>query len=194
MQGFHGWHERGYLPHRDEPGLTQFVTFHLADSYPVKLRSEWEHFIEIEDDRTKRSQLEAYLDKGRGECHLRHHRIASLIEENLRRFAGDRYELSAWVIMPNHVHVLFKTGKIPMMETVGAWKRHTGRLANRILGRRGAFWAADYFDVYMRNEEHESKTISYIESNPSKAKLVLNPKDWLWSSAPLRDPYGKLEI
>jgi len=81
-----------------------------------------------------------------------------------------------------------------MMETVGAWKRHTGRLANRILGRRGAFWAADYFDVYMRNEEHESKTISYIESNPSKAKLVLNPKDWLWSSAPLRDPYGKLEI
>ena len=22
--GFHGWNERGYLPHRDEPGLTQF--------------------------------------------------------------------------------------------------------------------------------------------------------------------------
>src|SRR5688572_18052907 len=30
-QGFRGWHERGYLPHRDEPGLTQFVTFHLTD-------------------------------------------------------------------------------------------------------------------------------------------------------------------
>jgi len=43
-QGFRGWHERGYLPHRDEPGLTQFVTFHLADSFPESLRSEWEHF------------------------------------------------------------------------------------------------------------------------------------------------------
>jgi hypothetical protein len=39
-QGFRGWNERGYLPHRDEPGLTQFVTFRLADSFPESLRSE----------------------------------------------------------------------------------------------------------------------------------------------------------
>jgi hypothetical protein len=38
--GFKGWHERGYLQHRDEPGLTQMVTFHAADSFPVALRSE----------------------------------------------------------------------------------------------------------------------------------------------------------
>jgi len=41
--GYRGWHERGYLPHRDEPGLRQFVTFRLADSFPESLRSEWEH-------------------------------------------------------------------------------------------------------------------------------------------------------
>jgi hypothetical protein len=41
LAGFRGWHERGFLPHRDEPGLTQFVTFHLADSYPTAMRSEW---------------------------------------------------------------------------------------------------------------------------------------------------------
>ena len=33
--GFLGWHERGYLPHCDFPGLVQFVTFRLADSMPA---------------------------------------------------------------------------------------------------------------------------------------------------------------
>ena len=38
--GFLGWHESGYLPHRDEPGLIQFVTFRLVDAFPTQLRSE----------------------------------------------------------------------------------------------------------------------------------------------------------
>ena len=87
-RGFRGWHERGYLPHRDEPGLTQFVTFHLAGSFPESLRSEWEHFAKIEDDRERRKELEAYLDKGRGECHLQQPEIARLVEDNFRQFAG----------------------------------------------------------------------------------------------------------
>src|SRR6516162_8862476 len=64
--GFRGWHERGYLPHRDEPGLTQFVTFSLADSFPAHLRWEWQALLKVEDDRERRKQLEDYLDKGRG--------------------------------------------------------------------------------------------------------------------------------
>ena len=206
-QGFRGWHERGYLPHRDEPGLTQFVTFHLADSFPESLRSEWEHFAKIEDDREQRKQLEAYLDKGRGECHLRRPEIAKLVEDNFRQFSAERcgsqsrapgaparYELRAWVVMPNHVHVLFRVGTVSMAETVGAWKKHTGRLANKLLGKRGAFWAEDYFDTYMRVAEHELKTVRYIENNPTKAKLVLDPKDWSWSSARCRGEYGVLRL
>jgi putative transposase len=212
-QGFRGWHERGYLPHRDEPGLTQFVTFHLADSFPVSLRSEWAHFARIEDDREQREVIEAYLDRGRGECHLGRPEIAKLVEENFRQFGGccgsqtrapehegggsqsrapARYELRAWVVMPNHVHVLFKVGAVSLAEIVGAWKKHTGRLANKLLGKRGAFWAEDYFDTYMRDVEHERTTIHYIENNPTKAKLVLDPKVWPWSSARFRNEYGVL--
>ena len=192
--GFRGWHERGYLPHRDEPGLTQFVTFHLADSFPESLRSEWEHLAKIEDDRERRTELEAYLDKGRGECHLRRAEVAQLVENNFRQFSGERYELRAWVVMPNHVHVLFKAGTVPMSEIVGAWKKHTGRLANQLLGQRGAFWAEDYFDVFMRDAEHERKTVRYIENNPTKAKLLLDPKEWSWSSARFRDEFGELGL
>ncbi len=74
-QGFRGWHERGYLPHRDEPGLTQFVTFRLADSFPESLRSEWEHLVKLEDNYERRKQLESYLDKSRGDCHLLRHNV-----------------------------------------------------------------------------------------------------------------------
>lgn len=191
-QGFRGWHERGYLPHRDEPGLTQFVTIHLNDSFPAWLRGEWAHLLKIEDDRERRKQLEVYLDKGNGECHLRLSNIARLVEDDLRQFSGDQYELRAWVVMPNHVHVLFKVGAIPMSQIVAAWKKHTGRNANKLLQKSGAFWAEDYFDTYMRDIEHEQKAIRYIENNPTKAKLVLDPAKWPWSSARFRNEFGRL--
>ena len=177
--------------------MTQFVTFHLVDSFPQSLWSQWQHLAKIEDEREKRKQLEAYLDKGRGECLLRRSEIAALVEDNFLQFSGQgvpRYELRAWVIMPNHVHVLFKVGTTSMSEIIGAWKTHTGRLANKLLGKRGAFWAQDYFDTYMRNPEHERKAIRYIENNPAKSKLVLDLKDWPWSSARFRDPFGALRL
>jgi REP element-mobilizing transposase RayT len=193
-QGFRGWHERGYLPHRDEPGLTQFVTFRLADSFPESLRSEWGHLWKIEDDRERRAELEAYLDRGRGECHLRQPEIAQLVEGALRFFHRQRYDLRAWVVMPNHVHALFKVNATPMAEILESWKKHSANKANRILDRHGAFWEADYWDTFMRDGPHEVVARNYIESNPVKAGLVLDPKTWPWSSARFRDEFGVLRL
>jgi len=72
--------------------------------------------------------------------------------------------------MPNHVHVLFNVGSVSMSEIVGAWKKHTARLAKRLLGKSGTFWAEDYFDTFMRDTEHERKTVRYIENNPTKGE------------------------
>ena len=80
-----------------------------------------------------------------------------------------------------------------MSETIKAWKKHTARLANKVLGRSGAFWESDYFDTFMRGSDHEQRIIRYIENNPAKAKLVLDPKEWLWSSARFRDQFGNLK-
>lgn len=73
-------------------------------------------------------------------------------------------------------------------------KKHTGRIANKLIGRQGAFWAEDYFDTYMRDAEQERNTVRYIENNPTKAKLVLDPKDWPRSSARFRDEFGGLRF
>ncbi len=117
-RGFFGWHENGYLPHRDETGLIEFVTFRLADAFPVKLRSEWETLLKIEEDRKRRIELEAYLDKGRGACHLRRDEIAEMIERSLIFRHGAQYDMCASVIMPNHVHLLFQVQDVPMWQLI----------------------------------------------------------------------------
>lgn len=193
-QGFRGWNERGYLPHRDEPGLTQFVTFRLADSFPESLRLEWQHLWEIEDHQQRRIELESYLDKGCGECLLRRTEIAHIVEDALRCFHNRRYVLRAWVVMANHVHVLFRVDKTPMAEILESWKKYTACKANRLLRRRGVFWQADYWDTFMRDAAHELEIRNYIENNPSKAGLVLDPRTWRWSSARLRDGFGELKL
>lgn len=191
-RGFPGWHERGYLPHRDEPGLTQFVTFHLADSFPAELRSEWEAMLEVEDVQERREQLQAYLDKGRGQCALRQPDVAKVVEDSLKFYHDHRYELRAWVVMPNHVHVLFKVGDVSMSRTVEGWKKFTAHEINKLLGRTGQLWFEDYWDTYMRDAEHELRIRQYIEANPVKALLVCEAKHWLWGSARLRDDFGRL--
>lgn len=193
-RGFRGWHERGYLPHRDEPGLTQFVTIRLVDSFPESLRTEWEHLWKIENDQSRRAELEAYLDRGRGDCHLRLPKIAQIVENVVRYFHGSRYDLLAWVVMPNHLHTLFKVESTPMAEILESWKKHTAQTANRLLGRRGGFWQADYWDTFMRDGQHELETRNYIESNPVKAGFVKDPKAWPWSSARFRDVNNVLRL
>lgn len=193
-QGFRGWHERGYLPHRDAPGLTQLVTFRLVDSLPLALRAEWEHLLHLDDPVQRQAELEAYLDCGRGSCVLRTPEIADIVEAALLFFHSQRYELRAWVIMPNHVHVLFNTGTVPMSDVIASWKKHAAARANRLLGRRGPFWEADYWDTYMRDTAHELRTRQYVENNPISAGLVRDPIEWRWSSARRRDRYGQLEL
>jgi REP-associated tyrosine transposase len=191
-RGFLGWHENGYLPHRDEPGLVQFVTFRLADAFPTELRGEWEALLRIEDDRRRRIKLEEYLDLGRGACHLRQPRIAAIVESSLLFRHQVHYELRACVVMPNHVHLLFLVQETPMSRLVDAWKGFTAKEANKILGRKGKFWQDGYWDTYMRNAEHEARTRRYIENNPAKARLIRSPKDWPRSSARFRDAYERL--
>jgi REP element-mobilizing transposase RayT len=214
--GFLGWHERGYLPHCDFPNLIQFVTFRLEDSMPATRRGEWEHLLKIEDTRERRAKLEEYLDCGLGECWLRDARVADVTEKALRHFHNDRYELLAWCVMPNHVHVLADVQLMPLDEMIQCWKRFVATRALRILRaerrtliRRGStaaanapnrssalqsFWQREYWDTFMRDEGQERKAVCYIENNPVKAKLCRTATEWPFSSARFRDEYQRLVI
>lgn len=191
-KGFRGWHQRGYLPHYDAPGITQLVTIRLTDSLPASRRGEWEHLSNIDDDRQRRRRLEEYLDRGMGECWLGRPEIAALTESALRHFDGERYGLGAWVVMPNHLHILVDVWDVPLSKLLGSWKSFITHEANRVLNRTGEFWERDYLDTVIRDEAHRRTALNYIENNPVKAGFVRDGKEWQWSSARHRDAYGNL--
>ena len=189
-QGFKGWYVSKQLPHFDSPGSRQFITYRLADALPAARRREWEAFLALEDDQEKQRKIEAYLDQGCGECHLRDPRIANLVQENFWHHDGLKYKLLAWVIMPNHVHVLVEMGSVPLGEVLKGWKSYTAKMANKILKRKGTFWENDYFDRYLRDDEHYRRVVHYIEGNPVKANLAKASEEWVWGSARYRGEPG----
>ena len=183
-----GWHTRGYLPHFDADKF-QFVTFRLADSLPQSILKKFEQELKHKKldhfyDREFQIKIEEYLDKGVGDCHLGNAAIAEILVRSLLLFDNLRYLLAAWVVMPNHGHVLLKPlPGFSLTSIMKGLKGNTANQANKSLGRTGKFWHPDYFDRYIRDEEHFRKTVRYIENNPVKAGLVDTPDKWKYSSA-----------
>ena len=176
-RGPRGWHSRGYLPHLDAGNeRTQSVTFRLADSVPrqtvVRWQEELQHKPEAKRALALYQLVETFLDAGYGACYLRDPQIAELVESALLFFDGERYTMHAWVVMPNHVHALFTPAPAwSLSDIMLSWKSFTGRKANEFLGRSGQFWQEDYFDRYVRSENHYHDVLAYIERNPVKAGL-----------------------
>ena len=115
---------------------------------------------------------------------MKERRVATMIQNVLLGSDGESYRLSAWVIMPNHIHTLAtRSEAYTLAGIMQSLKSITSHKANRILRRQGQFWMPDYFDRYIRNAKHFAATVKYIENNPVKARLCKRPEDWPFSSA-----------
>lgn len=183
-----GWHSRGYLPHFEGGEIPQAITFRLAGSLPkeflLRLESELAGLPQEVASREKHKKIEEFLESGAGIAWLGEPRVARLTERALLHFDEARYRLHAWVVMPNHVHVLITPFEGFTLSTIlHSWKSYTAKEANRLLHRNGQFWQEEYFDRYIRTEEHYRRAVEYIESNPVMAGLCKKKEDWPFGSA-----------
>jgi|APTNR8051073442_1049403.scaffolds.fasta_scaffold09601_3 putative transposase len=175
------------LPHWQQAGATYFITFRLGDSIPAERLEDWRMerkswlathpepwSMETEGDyhRLFSAQIDAWLDAGEGECLLRTPALREPLVNTLRHGDEDRYRLHAWVLMPNHVHVLVTLAERATLEIeIGAWKSISARRINRLLDRSGNRWQEDYFDRLVRDRDHFANCVRYIRRNPDKAQL-----------------------
>ena len=129
--------------------------------------------------------MDRRLDMPRsGPFFLRQENVAAVVVESLYRGVElGHYQLGAFVVMANHVHVLLLP-LIPASQLLKSLKGSTAREANRLLGRTGEpFWQRESYDHWVRSEEEWQRIVRYIENNPIKAGLVARPQDYRWSSA-----------
>ncbi|WDE98878.1 transposase [Lentisphaera profundi] len=243
------WHRRGFIPHYDASDKYQMVTYRLADSLPIdalKLGAPHSNADEMTkkrkadlsplgaphsnaDEMTKKRKLtENFLDQSHGSCLLQTPKVAQKQIEAWEYFNGERYELIAYVVMPNHVHLLIKTyPSWPLSQLVASWKKHVTYFVQKdkdlwqqyresYLQDRKAFlnykstlgenesdlknrtkpsalecgapsskiylWQNEYWDRFIRNENHFQNAIHYILENPVKAGLVNSEGKWPWSA------------
>jgi type I restriction enzyme R subunit len=204
-------HERR-LPHWQQGRVAIFVTWRLADALPNERLANWRRERDLWlaqhpmpwDETTLRvyrsdfgQAVDRWLDAGYGGCRLRDPAARMDLVEVLRNFDGVRYNLHAWVLMPNHAHVLFSpSAGESASRTIGAWKGVSARRIN-LLGRiNGAaastperngspitLWQAEYWDTLIRSCAHFAACRSYIAAYPARARLALSDYT-LW----LKDP------
>lgn len=146
-----GWYSRGRLPHYDGGSISQFVTFRLFDSLPQAILKRFKSELAsrgVENlSRETMILIEKYLDLGNGSCYLRNSEIAEIIKGTLLHHDGVKYDLIAWVVMPNHVHILIRPrAGHDLYGIIHSIKSYTAKEANKRLDRSGAFWMREYFD------------------------------------------------
>lgn len=173
------------LPHWHPAGACLFITWRLFGSLPQSaIRSM--HALRTDTAGKRFRALDAELDKAQaGPRWLKDERVAGCVVEVIERGATvlAHYVLHAFVVMPNHVHLLIQPS-VSVERITNGLKGVSARDANRILGRAGRrFWQDESFDHWVRSERQFERIRAYIELNPVHAGLVAQPKEWPWSSA-----------
>jgi leucyl-tRNA synthetase len=182
------------IPHWNRDQSIYAVTFRLDDSVPVNVRDAWKEERESlrlreesgditreESERLKfliSEKVEAYLDAGHGSCNLKDPSVAAIVAGALNHFDGARYRLDAWCVMPNHVHAVLEplTG-YELSDIVHSWKSFTAHEINKLAGRKGTVWQADFYSRIIRDWEEYDAQRRYVAGNPGAAGL----KDWEWA-------------
>jgi REP element-mobilizing transposase RayT len=198
-----------HLPHQVPQGFPLFLTWNLKGALPREALDrlaqkhqelEWEPARAGEKAQARKLRHgkvlfaleDDYLDRtAQGPRDLANPAAAAVVEDSLLFGVPERYELFAWCVMANHVHVLLKPYWELKKITQGI-KGYTAHAINALQQQRGrVFWQDESYDHWARDEDEMLRIIDYIENNPVAAHLCVSPEDWRWSSARQRSDWPR---
>lgn len=169
------------LPHLYQPNKLYFVTFRLSDSIPkevlTKIREESQLLkaqLKESDSELLRNYnqklmatIDKYIDSGYGSQYFITPEIRQLMVDTLMECHQKDYYIYDYVLMPNHIHLLIRTGAIKTLtELISQIKRKSAFRINQHLSRTGDVWHRNFFDVIIRSWQHLRSVQNYIKSNP----------------------------
>ena len=195
------------LPHQQPAGTALFVTSRLAGSLPAqvlsRLRIEARRMelaldgVDVGEERENTAysyqrQLFGKWDTALDTCAtgprwLSDAAVAALVADSIRYRDGSVYDLLAFCIMPNHMHLVFTPlsdedgHPYALSKIMQSLKGYTARACNRILGRQGGFWQHESYDHWVRDEAEYQRIVRYVTANPVRAGLADHWEDWPWT-------------
>ena len=91
---------------------------------------------------------------------------------------ANHWSIGRYVIMPDHVHFFCKPGVIEPA-SIKKWSSYLKRNLTLLLETQGNWsWQSDVWDTQMRDRNHYTKKLHYMEMNPVRAGLVDDPALW----------------
>ena len=177
---------RRRLPHVYPEGRWLFLTWHLEGCLPLGLYPTPGHLKGGEAF----AWMDRFLDSAKhGPCYLRQTAVAEVVRDALWKGRDlEMFNLGAYALMPNHVHVLLLP-KVAPSKLLRALKGASARQANLILGRSGhPFWERESYDHWVRSQSEWDRIAAYIENNPVRAGLARSVEEYVWSSASAAGP------
>jgi putative transposase len=193
------------LPHWAQVGTVCFITWRVSDSLPQDVQQRISHerqrllrdqginpagdwkaaLAKLSDTDRGRVQWALFriwdgcLDQGLGACLLQDAELSTLVGNSLLHFDGDRYILTDYVVMPNHLHLMVAfRDEAALLKQCTSWKRYTAREINGRLHQSGEFWQVDQFDHLVRSPEQFEHYRRYIADNPKHAGLPAGQYQW----------------
>jgi REP element-mobilizing transposase RayT len=174
------YYQRAHLPHWHPEDAAIFLTWRLYGSLPAPPPE----YLRLPPGKRFVAEDRA-LDCAPGPHYLKNPVIARVVASAIKYGADPLhlYDLHAWVVMSNHVHMLIEP-RAELRRITESIKRYSAREANKILDRTGQpFWQIESYDHWVRTCQEFDNIVRYIEFNPVKAGLVANPEEYPWSSA-----------
>jgi putative transposase len=173
---------RRRLPHVYETQNPVFLTWRLNGSLPANRKFHGGSLTSGQAFVTMDRLLD---EQTTGPLYLARPAIAALVVEAIHHNAEvlQHYQLHAFAVMPNHVHLL-ATPAIPLPKLTRSLKGITAKRANEIMALTGThFWQEETYDREVRDQREFERIHLYIENNPVRAGLVQSANQYPWSSA-----------
>ncbi len=202
-----------HLPHYIVEGYAYFINARLHGSLPKKvidnLKQTYDRKVElISSIKNNAKKHEAYLalkweyftefdmelhTHKKSPVWLANDSIAQLVKEALHYRDNKDFNLIAYTIMSNHIHlVIFPflekiaseseyKNKYPLGGLLASFKKYTALKANKILNRSGAFWQHESYDHVVRDNDELLRIVKYVLNNPVKAGLVDDYNKYKWN-------------
>jgi putative transposase len=194
-----------HLPHQVPEGFPIFLTWNLKGALPkaaiegfgqerqrpatqTPRPAETIAERQIRESKILFALTDGFLDQAvDGPMQLKDPAAAQIVDSSILFGTPERYDLFAWCVMCNHVHVLLLP-RWELPKVTQGIKGYTAHQINQLQNKPGrVFWQDESYDHWSRDESETLGIIHYIENNPVAARLCERREEWPWSSARFRN-------